>query len=281
MKQSVMLFVFHGALAEGKVSGEVLMSELSRAGIGAVEPMFRFQDDDEPKRWEGLRKAADGVGMAYSCVDIGVNLIGEAEAERRAGLDIVKRGVEIAASLACPTVLVAGSRPAEGMTNEDGRKVLADVLARAAQQAEGTGVTITIEDFGVYPEFTCASAHVLEVLELSGRPDLKATFDNGNFLFADEKPSECFALLGDRTVHVHIKDFVAGAASEPGGLRSLAGTRWVGCDIGEGDAEVAECLGELKARRYGGWLSLEVGTSPALDGALIGARYVREAWESA
>ncbi|MFQ6097004.1 MAG: sugar phosphate isomerase/epimerase family protein, partial [Armatimonadota bacterium] len=219
--------------------------------------------------------------MAYSCVDIGVNLIGEGDADRRNALDVVKRGMDIAAGLDCPNVLLAGSKPAEGMSNEEGRKVLAEALARAAELAEGTGVTVTIEDYGVYPEFTCSAAHVREVLDLSGRDDLKVTFDNGNFLFADERPADCLSVLGDRTVHVHIKDFVRGDPAEPGGLRSPSGIKYVGCDIGEGEAQVAECLAGLKADGYDGWLSLEVGTSPPLRGAIVGARYVQDAWERA
>jgi len=109
--------------------------------------------------------------------------VGESDADRQAALDWVAQGVEICAGLGCPTALVAGSKPATGMSNEEGRKVLADALAKVAECAQGSGVTMTIEDFGVYPEFTCSSEHVLEVVQAAAHPNLKITFDNGNTFF--------------------------------------------------------------------------------------------------
>ncbi len=142
-------------------------------------------------------------------------------------------------------------------------------------------MTLTIEDFGVYPHFTCSAAHVLEVVRLSGRADFKVTYDNGNFLFADEKPTECLQAVKDHFAYVHIKDFALGDPDGEGGLKSLAGKRYIGCHIGEGVAEVAQCLTMLKQGGYDGWASLEVGMSPPLDEAIRSAAYVNRAWDKA
>ena len=112
------------------------------------------------------------------------------------------------------------------MSNEEGRKIYSEGLAKSFDMTKGSGVTLTIEDFGVYPYFACSSAHCIEVLDGAKRPALKLTFE-----------------------------------------------------IGAGVTQVKECLALIKASKYSGWISLEVGTRPPLDSAIQGAKYVTEAWK--
>lgn len=279
-KISTMLFPFHRLLSDGSLDPGRLIGNLRDAGVAALEPMLLWAEQ-HTHLWEELRRAAADAGMTYSCCDIGVNLVGEGEEDRRQALDTVARCVEAAAALSCPIVMLAGSRPAPGMSNEEGRRVMAEMLARAATRAEGSGVTLTIEDYGVYPEFTCSGRHVREVVEATGRPDVKVTFDNGNFLLADDEPVACYALLKERIVHVHLKDFALVDPTSDARLRSLGGKRYVGCSIGAGRAQVKDCLALLKAGGYAGWLSLEVGVAPPLEEAVRAAGAVARWWEEA
>lgn len=280
MKLSVMLFPFQQSLVEGRLTPTALMERFQEAGVAALEPMMSHIRAD-PRRWEALHRAAVDAGLAYACCDIGVNLIGENEGDRRAALDQVERDVAFCREhLGCPRVLLAGTKPSQGMSNEEGRKLYAEQLARAVERTKGSGITLTIEDFGVYPAFTAGGAHCLEVLETCGCPDLQFTFDNGNFLFADDRPTAVFPLFRGRIGHVHIKDFAPCGPDEPPALRSLSGQGYRGCLIGQGAAEVAAILQLLKADGYDGWLSLEVGGDP-LPETLHGARFVWEVWEGA
>ncbi|HPO74530.1 MAG: sugar phosphate isomerase/epimerase [Armatimonadetes bacterium] len=269
LRQSVMLFPFHKQLADGTLSPGDMLREFHEAGVTGLEPSV-FRRSETPSWWGDLVSGAKDLGMEFACCVISCNLVGESEADRQAALDWVAQGVEISASLGCPTVLVAGSRPAPGMSNEEGRKVLAGALAKAAERAQGSGVTVTIEDFGVYPEFTCSSEHVLEVVQAAAHPNLKVTFDNGNFLFADDTPVQAFPRLKELIRHVHIKDFAPG---EPG-----SGRRWVGTAIGSGQAMVRESLALVKGMEYKGWVSLEVSIAPPLPEAVQAAKVVRDLW---
>jgi len=276
MKLSIMLFPFHKQLQDGELQPAELIRRFRDMGITGLEPMMKWVES-QPKLWDELRRAADDAGMAYACYDVGVNFVGESESDRRDALDIVARGVEYCAELKCPVALLPGSKPAPGMSGEEGRKIYAEGLAKAAERVEGSGVTLTIEDYGMIPDFACSTAHVLEVVRATGRPDVKVTFDNGNFLLADERPAECFEPLKELTVHVHIKDLAL--APEGGGrLASRSGRRYIGCEIGEGEGEVEQCLSLVKAAGYDGWISLEVGTSPPVRSAEIGAKCVLAAW---
>jgi sugar phosphate isomerase/epimerase len=254
------------------------MDEMKKVGVTALEPMLSWIDT-APERWEELRQAAAVAGMQYSCLDVGANFVGENEEDRRKALDTAVRGVELARSLSCAVVLLPGSRPAANMSNEEGRKIYSEGLAKTADRTRDSGVILTIEDFGVYPRFACSAAHCIEVLDGAKRPELKFTFDNGNFLLADESPAQCFKRTQDRIVHIHIKDFALRPPDSSPGLTTPAGKKYMGCEIGMGKAEVKECLALIKRSTYSGWLSLEVGTRPALDSAIHGARYVTETWK--
>jgi len=274
-----MLFPFHAGLSDGTLLPEKLLQELSAAGVRGLE-VVSYWVENHRAEWQRLSNAAKEMGMEWACCDISANLVGENEADRQKALETVARGVEFCASIGCPTALVYGSKPAVGMSNEDGRKIYAESLAKAVSRGKESGVTITIEDFDPYPEFVCSGAQVLEVLNAAGSPELKVTFDTGNFLIADDSPSKCYEILRDRVVHVHIKDFAPCRAGESAQKVSPQGKRYRGCEIGAGAAEVAECLERLKADGYKGWLSLEPIVKPALGAFISAARFVRGRWES-
>jgi len=274
-----MLFPFHAALNEGTLDPGQFAEKLHTAGITGLEPMPLLRQD-QPNWWEALYRSATDLGMECACADVCLNLIGETEAKRRDALDRVAWGVEWCVKHNCRIALHAGSLPPEGMSCEEGRKALAGLLARAAAEAEGSGVTLTIEDYGMDPRFACSVHHVLQVLEDTGRPDVKLTFDNGNFLYADEKPTTCFPLVKDRIVHVHFKDVVTIDDPSSTGLRSLSGKRLAGAPIGAGEGEVAECIWLIKANDYTGWASLEVCVAPPLPETIRAAEYLREVWSS-
>jgi len=279
MKMSVMLFPFHKELSDGKLSARTLMAEMKAVGVTALEPMLSWVDT-APQKWAELRQAAADAGIRYACFDVGVNFVGESEADRVKALDIVKRGVALCQEIGCPIALLPGSKPAKNMSDDEGRKIYSDGLAKSVDLTRGSGVTLTIEDFGVYPTFACSAKHCLEVLDGAQRPELKFTFDNGNFLLADDQPTECFRLTASRVAHVHIKDFALKSPEENVGIKSRAGKRYVGCAIGAGAAEVRDCLALIKRSGYNGWLSIEVSISPPVQAAIQGAKFIAEAWKN-
>ena len=278
MKLSVMLFPFHTDLKEGTYTPAQLIERFYSVGIRAIEPMLS-NIKDAPDIWEELWAAARDLGMVCSCVDVGANFIGESEQDREDAMATVIGGIELCKQLDCPVALLPGTRPAEGMSNEEGRRIYARMLARAAQETADLGVTLSIEDFGVTPHFTCHSSHVLEVVQMAG-PELKVTWDSGNFMLADEMPVDAWEPLRARTVHVHIKDWQPAPADSDAGIRTPSARRWVGTQIGQGHGQVRECLELIHAADYDGWISLEVGVRPALEAAVIGAKCCLGVWES-
>lgn len=281
MKLSVMLFPYQSGLAKGEWKPGELVDAFRSAGIVGVEPMMSNLLAT-PEIWREFIAAAQGAGMAFTCYDIGVNLVGTGPEDREKALHTALDGIAYARdSLGCSTVLLAGTRPAPGMSEAEGRAIYAEMLARVIDRTEGAGVTVTIEDFGVYPHFTAAGGHCLEVLRAVERDAMRFTFDNGNFLLGGDRPMAVFDMLYPYTSHVHIKDFTP---REPDGKPSLTapdGTPYKGCMIGAGDAQVRDCVARLRELDYPGWISLEVGSGDVVPQAVEGARVVRETWEQA
>lgn len=272
MKLSCMLFPFHGLIANKELEPGALVESLAGAGVTALEPMLSNLEA-EP-RWREVLERAKEAGMAMSCVDVGVDFVGLREGNR--AFENVKRGLELCAEIGCSIAMFPGTHPAEGMSNEEGRRIYSEGLAKAAEMARPLGITTCIEDFGVYPTFACHSRHVLEVVTDAG-PETRVAWDNGNFILADEMPLDALAPLYDRICHVHIKDFKLDPTGEAR-LRTPSGKAYGGCAIGEGDCQVRECVAELKRRGYDGWLSLEVGGPDPVTQALKGAEVLKEAW---
>lgn len=276
MNLAMMLFPFHQDLADGTCSPRKLAGDLGQVGIAGLEPMLDWMTANA-RCWGELRRAAKDLAMKFPCLDVIVNLVGKSPADRRAAQDLVARGVDCCVELGCPCALLAGSNAAPGMSNEDGRKLYAEALAKAEERSKGSGVTLTIEDFGMFPKFACRAEHVLEVLDAAG-PGIKFTFDNGNFLSADERPSECFRRLEPRMVHVHLKDFAVCPPVDKAPCQPSVGKMHKDCAIGAGQAEVDECLRLIKASRYAGWISLEVCVTPPLASVQRAALYVTKVW---
>jgi sugar phosphate isomerase/epimerase len=279
MKLSVMLFPFHGDLASGALSPQELAKTLKDGGATGVEAMTSF-GDSHPQHWEALMQAVAGEGLEHVCLDIPVNFVWTSDQEREKALEVVRRGLDIAAGARCPTVLLPGSGPAEGMSNEEARQRYGAGLGEAAELAASYGMVATIENFGVTPKFSCRSDHVLEIVQATGRDDVRLTWDNGNFILADEDPLHAWEGFAPLAAHVHIKDFAVDESGQAG-LRSPAGTAFVGCDIGAGAARCADCLATVKHSSYDGWVSLEVSVGPALAAAKQGLAYMTATWDAA
>jgi sugar phosphate isomerase/epimerase len=264
-----MLFPFHHLLGSGSLDPVAFLRDLRAEGVSAIEPMAGWIRSDAAN-WARFDAAARDAGMLYSCYDVGVNLVGENAAERQAALDLVAREVAFCRDeLQCPVALLPGTRPAPGMSNEDGRKVYSEMLAKAAALTAGSGVALTIEDFGVYPHFACAAKHCMEVLDGAGEA-LRFTFDNGNFLLGGDLPLDAYRATLPRLAHVHIKDFCRREADGNAGLTSVGGVPYKGCLIGAGEAQVRECLQALRRDGYAQWVSIEVGGGDPVEEALHG-----------
>ncbi len=279
MNLSVMLFPFHGDLVSGQITPGDIARTLKTGGATGVEAMTSF-NDSHPEHWQALIAAIAAEGLRHVALDVPANFVWTSDVQRVKVLDGVKRGLDFAASVNCPLVLLPGSGPAEGMSNEEGRKRYGEGLGEAAALCAEYGITATIENFGMTPLFSCRSDHVLEIVGGTGRDDVRVTWDNGNFILADEDPLHAWEAFEPVAAHVHIKDMALDPTGQAG-LKSPAGKAFVGCEIGAGEARVVDGLRAVKHSPYKGWISLEISIGPSLDAAAQGLEFMRSAYAEA
>jgi fatty-acyl-CoA synthase len=195
--------------------------------IGAVE-----------RRW--VRSLLHGAGLPIVAVDTSIRLAGadpdRAAAELRAFL-------ELAAEWESPLVRVFGGELPAGQPPEAALDAMARPLAAAGPDAERLGVGIGIE---THDAFSSARA-VAALLSRVDSPAVGALWDVLHTCRMGETPDEVTGLLGERLLHVHVKD----------GRGETGAPAWELVLLGEGDVPMAGVLRALRALGYQGWLTVE------------------------
>jgi sugar phosphate isomerase/epimerase len=114
-------------------------------------------------------------------------------------------------------------------------------LAEIARQEAPELLLLHENERNIYGEQPAACADILRSV---ASPNLKAIFDPANFVQAKVKPyDDAFPLLADEIAYMHIKD-----ATWAEGRVTPAG---------QGDGQLRDILGALKARGWQGVLALE------------------------
>ncbi len=222
-KISIMTMAFGQELASGKLGDVAMLARLQEIGFDGVE-LTAPRLMEGPEIQHVYRSNLAESTLDVTCLDVSCNFISADLAACDKGVETLLDGIELAQSVGAPLVLAAGSRLQDGISPDDGRAMIIEALRACMDDAEDAGITLAIENFGIAPTLQCSSAHCLEILDAV--PGLAFVFDTGNFYFCGEDPLDAFDRLAERTVYVHVKDWVR---SERPVLADVAG-----CQVGEG-----------------------------------------------
>jgi sugar phosphate isomerase/epimerase len=135
--------------------------------------------------------------------------------------------------------------------------IVAKGYKSVTEYAADKGVKTMIENHGFFFQ---DSDRVEALIEKVNNPNFGALVDIGNFLCADEEPTQAVKRVAPYAFHVHAKDFhVKCERSDPGDgwFRSRGGVWLRGSIIGHGNVNVKRCLEILKEAGYDGFLSIE------------------------
>lgn len=245
MKLSVFYdHILQAAVQTGK-SPEELLKEVRSTGIEAVEINMTYLCEHEE-----TYRLLEQAGLQVSCV------YEFYEMDRRDESIKAKRHIETARKAGAGKILVVpgflSAREAElyKATVPDYEKV-AEFLSgneKALRMVRGlseivmvgiaSGVTVTIEDFDhVTSPISCMNGMLWFLKQI---PQLRVTFDTGNFITHGEDLFAAWELLKDFVVHVHCKDREA---------RPVA--------VGEGYIPIKNVVGLMKQNGYEGYLAIE------------------------
>ena len=152
-----------------------------------------------------------------------------------------ERAVELAKRFGTPNIRVFSYYKPDGTDWPRWRGEVIDRLTEQAGRAEAAGVTLFHENehniYGDSPE------RVVDLLASVGSPAFRAAYDAANYVFCGYDPWEGWQTTKERTAHLHIKDWKAGATH--------------GSLCGEGDGRWPDVLADAVSRGYDGFATLE------------------------
>ena len=191
-----------------------------------------------PGEEERVARTFREAGVTVVAVDSSVRVAAAEDPAAAAGE--LERFCELASAWASPLVRVFGGQWAPGRSRADAVAQARAVLEQVSPRAEQLGVRIGLETHDAFS----AAAEAAELLD--GLPAaVGAIWDTHHPHRAGDPPERVLALLGERLLHVHVKD------------ARRAGEGWELVPLGEGEVPVRACLEALAAHGYGGWLSVE------------------------
>ena len=147
-----------------------------------------------------------------------------------------------------------------GIKREQAIKHMVEALRLMCDYAKDKGITVTLEDYdNVCAPYTTAK-EILWFMEQV--PDLKHTFDMGNYRYRGEDEIEAFELLKDYIVYVHVKDRSTAMKGEEVAKIAADGTALFSTPVGSGVIKIKEILDKLEFMGYDGTLNIEHFDAP-------------------
>jgi sugar phosphate isomerase/epimerase len=210
-----------------------------------------------------LRAESDRVGLPIANYTIGADFLNGSGGDWKAEAERLKQEVQVAKILGAPGMrhdatggFAKTHKGARGF--DDALPSLIKGCRAVTEYAADMGIQTMVENHG----FFCQDSDRVEKL-VNGvnHPNFGVLIDMGNFLCADEDPTEAVGRLASYAMHAHAKDFHVrpGTAFNPGQswFTTRGGNFLRGAIIGHGDVPLIPCLRALKRTGYDGVLSIE------------------------
>ena len=221
---------------------------------------------------ERLRRLTIDAGLEVSCMTICPMALYYGR-QRQEAIDEIKRGLDDAAALGAPCVMIVPLPPGETDDREKSRCTWYDLLRELAPLAEAAQLTMTIENYeGAKSPFVTAEELLSALDEV---PTLKFTFDAGNAAMGED-PVECARRLADHIAYVHLQDWEIFDSPGEGRIPGLDGRHYVKALVGEGALDTPAIVRELVRQNYDGFLDIEyVGSKyPPAEAVSRAVRYL-------
>jgi len=192
----------------------------------------------------GAQRLLDGLGLAPSIYCVATDLISPDPAVRRTALDSIRRGIDACGTLGIRQLFSYGGQHSNA--GDEALRRYADGLGQAADLAAAAGLALSIENAG---KMCHTDDELLACLRLANRPNLRLTFDGGNFVLAGCDSHRAAERLAPYVVHVHVKAFVSAPDNTPRPFRY--------CPIGEGIVDYRRIRDTMRQAGFDGCMSFE------------------------
>lgn len=283
MKYSVSIYSFSQYLADGRLTPLSCIQKAKDMGFDAIEFVdFLFPKDEDPLEYaRKLREEAAKTEILISNFAVGADFLNGSGGDLDAEISNLKKKVDIAAVLGCPTLrhdVTAGpaERTWQGYDNVIER--LAAGCRAVTEYAAKKGIRTMTENHGYFSQ---DSQRVEKLVNTVACENFGLLIDMGNFLCADDDPVTAVGRCAPYAFYVHAKDFIvkSGNGINPGTgfFQSRGGSFLRGTIVGHGDVPVVQCLRSLKRADYDGYLSIEFeGMEDCITGISIGLANLKQ-----
>jgi sugar phosphate isomerase/epimerase len=253
MDLAVMAYSFSRALEAGELDLPAVIRWVHDLGISQIE----LRDDQiVPDAMPAVRQALVEVGMSVPCFNLHCDVASPDSSERAERLARVRDRLAPIAALGVRQVLVVPGLAGDVARTPLARQWFCEALRALLPEASRLGIALTIENLGILAELYGRSESILAICEEVG-PQLKVTFDAGNFLLAGEDNRAAFDRLAPRVTHVHFKDWQVVSAVTPASYPGVDGRCFQGAPLGEGVVDLHGVVARLQALAYRGTIAVE------------------------
>jgi len=240
MKKGITIYSAAQLFSKGEITVRSFIEYSAKIGFEGVDLGYYWQDKE--KEFKELPKWLKDNGIALSGYIVGNNFGGVVgTGKEREEIDKVKVAIDEARILGTDKLRVfAGGR--EGLTWDEGSKMVLDCFVKCTEYAEKNNVKLALED---HHGLASNSEQVLFYVKKINSPFFGVNVDIGNFLFGNEEPETGVKNTMPYALMVHVKDFCKD------------GNNFKASVVGEGIVNIRECLRIIKESGYKGYLSLE------------------------
>jgi sugar phosphate isomerase/epimerase len=215
-----------------------------RHGYDGVEPRVTanhkhgIEPDMPAEARKRVRTTFEGSPVSIGCIATSCRFATDEPDKRAENVENMRRHIALAADLGARRIRVFGGKRPEGLELGDAIAIVAEDLAKGADEAAQAQVQVCLE---THDDFWLGQS-VGRVLEKVNHPAVAANWDVQHTFRAGESLDETMKWLGGRIGHTHMHDNQDGRAALPG----------------EGDLPLADDLAALRALNYEGHLSAEL-----------------------
>ena len=220
-----------------------ILEMLKRQGYDGVEvPVFEL----DAGKFKALGQRLSDIGLERTAVTVctaEANPIGETAAIRQAGLDHIKKAVDMcqvsdATHLCGPFHSALGVFSGQGPTADEWARGK-ETLAKAADHAQQAGVTLVLEYLNRFETyFLTSAADATRFIQEVNHPYLRTMYDTFHANIEEKDLAEAIRTITPVMAHVHISE---NDRSTPG----------------EGHVDWATTFKTLKEVKYDGWMVVE------------------------
>lgn len=254
---------------------KAVLQQLKQEGMENIYISYdSLKNDTDESILHMLQELGLGVEGLYGFVSFGYNPMDE-EYKYMIDMAVKAKGRNI--------LFVPGFISEEEMFKADElKKNMWTGLKKAVQYGKERGIDVSIEDFDGLTAPYCRLSGVQEFLE--NVPEMKLSFDTGNFIMYHEDELEAYEILKDKICNVHVKDRnCEKRCGKHSPVVCADGKCMYAVPVGDGVMQIKEIMTRLKKRGYDGGLIAELYgyfAEDMLEGIQKSVKWLKETWET-